>query len=47
MENVLGNILPAIGIVFDPVNLMVIALGVIAGVCMGILPGFGGRRPWR
>lgn len=44
MENVLANLLPAIGIVFDPVNLFVIALGVIAGICMGILPGFGGSQ---
>lgn len=44
MENVLANILPAIGIVFDPINLMVIVAGVIAGVCMGILPGFGGSQ---
>ncbi|MBT8046212.1 MAG: tripartite tricarboxylate transporter permease, partial [Pontiella sp.] len=44
MESFFVDILPAIGIVLDPVNLIVIPLGVIAGVAMGILPGFGGAQ---
>jgi len=44
MESFFVNILPAIGIVLDPANLFVIPLGVIAGVAMGIMPGFGGAQ---
>ncbi len=44
MDNVLENILPAIGLVMTPESLIVIALGVIAGIIMGILPGFGGSQ---
>lgn len=44
MNSVLENIVPAIGIVLQTESLIVIALGVIAGVIMGILPGFGGSQ---
>lgn len=44
MESFASNILPAIAIVFDPGSLMVMVFGVIAGVCLGILPGFGGAQ---
>lgn len=44
MEGFLENIGPAIGIVFQTESLIVIALGVIAGIIMGILPGFGGSQ---
>ena len=44
MDAVLENIVPAIGIVLQTESLIVIALGVIAGVIMGILPGFGGSQ---
>ena len=44
MESVIENIVPAIGIVFQLESLVVICFGVIAGVIMGILPGFGGSQ---
>lgn len=44
MENILDNIGPALGLVFQFECILVIALGVLAGVIMGILPGFGGSQ---
>lgn len=44
MESFFANILPAIGIVLDPINLFVIPIGIIAGIALGILPGFGGAQ---
>jgi putative tricarboxylic transport membrane protein len=44
MGGVLENIGPAIGIVLQGESLLVIAIGVVAGVIMGILPGFGGSQ---
>ena len=44
MENIIGNIGPAIDIVLQFDSLLVIGLGVLAGVIMGILPGFGGSQ---
>ncbi len=44
MENFFQNIGPAFGIVLQTESLIVIMLGVIAGVIMGILPGFGGAQ---
>ncbi len=44
MENILQNIGPAIDIVLQWDSLLVIALGVLAGIIMGILPGFGGSQ---
>ena len=44
MENVLQNIGPAIEIVLQWESLLVITLGVMAGIIMGILPGFGGSQ---
>ena len=44
MESFFVNILPAIGIVLDPVNLFVIPIGIIAGIALGVLPGFGGAQ---
>ena len=44
MGGILENIGPAIGIVLQVESLLVIALGVLAGVIMGILPGFGGSQ---
>lgn len=42
--DLIASIGPAIGIVFQAESLLVIALGVIAGIVMGILPGFGGSQ---
>ena len=44
MGAILENIGPAIAIVLQAESLLVIALGVLAGVIMGILPGFGGSQ---
>lgn len=44
MEDILGNIGPALNIVFQFETFLVIALGVLAGVILGILPGFGGSQ---
>lgn len=44
MDAFFENIGPAIGIVLQTESLIVIVLGVIAGVIMGILPGFGGSQ---
>ncbi len=44
MENIVENIAPALGLVFQFECILVIALGVLAGVIMGILPGFGGSQ---
>ncbi len=44
MGDILANIGPAIAIVLQGESLLVIALGVLAGVIMGILPGFGGSQ---
>ncbi|WP_265516831.1 tripartite tricarboxylate transporter permease [Nitratireductor luteus] len=41
---ILSQIGPALGIVFDPVNLFLITLGIILGVAFGVLPGFGGSQ---
>ncbi|MFY0615243.1 MAG: tripartite tricarboxylate transporter permease [Hyphomicrobiaceae bacterium] len=44
MEGIVENIGPAIGIVLQVESLSVIALGVLAGVILGVLPGFGGSQ---
>lgn len=44
MESFFTNILPAIGIALDPFNLWVIPIGILAGIVLGILPGFGGAQ---
>lgn len=44
MDSFFTNILPAIGIVLDPINLFVIPIGVVAGIAMGVMPGFGGAQ---
>lgn len=44
MEGILDNIGPAFGLVFQFECILVIALGVVAGIIMGILPGFGGSQ---
>lgn len=44
MEGFFDNILPALGLVGDPVNLLLIVIGVTVGVAFGILPGFGGSQ---
>lgn len=38
------QILPALLIAFDPINLLLISCGVVLGVAMGVLPGFGGSQ---
>jgi putative tricarboxylic transport membrane protein len=40
----LSQLLPALGLVLDPVNVGLIALGVVLGVSFGVLPGFGGSQ---
>lgn len=42
--DLLSQLGPALLLVFDPVNLMLIALGVVLGVAFGVLPGFGGSQ---
>jgi putative tricarboxylic transport membrane protein len=44
MEGFADNILPALGLVADPLNLALIVVGVVAGVVFGVLPGFGGSQ---
>ena len=44
MDNIAENIGPALALVFQFECILVIALGVIAGIIMGILPGFGGSQ---
>lgn len=44
MEGILENIGPAFVIVFKLESLIVIAMGVLAGVILGVLPGFGGSQ---
>ena len=44
MEGFFDNIIPALGLVADPLNLLLIVIGVIAGVIFGVLPGFGGSQ---
>jgi len=44
MENVFANALPALGLVLDPVSLILIVAGLLVGICMGVLPGFGGAQ---
>jgi putative tricarboxylic transport membrane protein len=44
MEGFADNILPALGLIADPVNLALIVVGVVAGVVFGVLPGFGGSQ---
>lgn len=44
MDGILENLGPALSLVFQFECLLVITLGVLAGVIMGILPGFGGSQ---
>ena len=44
MPDATATILPALAIAVDPTNLLLITLGLIAGIFMGILPGFGGSQ---
>jgi putative tricarboxylic transport membrane protein len=44
MEGFSDNILPALGLIGNPINLMLIVIGVIIGVIFGVLPGFGGSQ---
>ena len=39
-----SQFLPALAIAFDPLNLLLITCGVILGVALGVLPGFGGSQ---
>ena len=42
--DLLNQLGPAAALAFDPVNLVLIVLGVFLGVAMGVLPGFGGSQ---
>ena len=42
--DILPQLWPAIVLVFDPFNLILIVLGVVLGVAFGVLPGFGGSQ---
>jgi len=44
MQDFFTNALPALGLVLDPVSLILIVAGLLVGICMGILPGFGGAQ---
>jgi putative tricarboxylic transport membrane protein len=44
MELLFGQLAAGLAIVGDPVNLALIALGVMFGVLFGVLPGFGGSQ---
>lgn len=44
MEGFFDNALPALTLVAEPINLLLIVLGIVAGVIFGILPGFGGSQ---
>lgn len=42
--DMLAHLGPALALAFDPVNLVLIVLGVALGVGLGVLPGFGGSQ---
>jgi len=44
MRDLLQNFVPAILIVLHPLNLSVILFGVVVGIVMGVLPGFGAAQ---
>jgi putative tricarboxylic transport membrane protein len=44
MQDFAANALPALGLVTAPLSLLLIATGLLAGIVMGILPGFGGAQ---
>lgn len=44
MEDFLANALPALGLVTEPLSLLLILCGLLAGIVMGVLPGFGGAQ---
>ena len=44
MIELLHHLLPAFSTVLHPTNLAVILFGVVVGVAMGVLPGFGAAQ---
>lgn len=44
MEGMLAAFGPSLGLVLQPYSLMFLALGVVVGLTIGVLPGFGGAQ---
>ena len=44
MESVVSLFIPSLGLVLQPQNLLILALGVAVGLMIGVLPGFGGAQ---
>ncbi|MEK7828021.1 MAG: tripartite tricarboxylate transporter permease, partial [Thermodesulfobacteriota bacterium] len=43
VENI-NNLMVGLNVVFQPYNLMIIAIGLILGIIVGVLPGLGGAN---
>ena len=43
VENI-NNLMVGLNVAFQPYNLMIIAIGLILGIIVGVLPGLGGAN---